>query len=113
MKFPDPNSKDTVLDSLDLYDDGQKHILLKSLYKLYFTTILLFILLASALMFYSIFSGNNQIVSIIGVGIDDEVIKKNVEENAAQRFLKLSMDDPRSAEEIIADVRNANQSVRF
>ncbi|SHH86717.1 hypothetical protein SAMN05720766_1317 [Fibrobacter sp. UWH9] len=39
--------------------------------------------------------------------------KKNVEENAAQRFLKLSMDDPRSAEEIIADMRNANQSVRF
>ncbi len=39
--------------------------------------------------------------------------KKNVEENAAQRFLKLSMDDPRSAEEIIADMRSANQSVRF
>lgn len=39
--------------------------------------------------------------------------KKNVEENAAQRFLKLSMDDPRSAEEIIADMRNANQSARF
>lgn len=39
--------------------------------------------------------------------------KKNVEENVAQRFLKLSMDDPRSAEEIIADMRNANQSVRF
>lgn len=68
MKFPDPNSKDTVVDTLDIYDDGQKHILLKSLYKLYFTTILLFIFLAFALMFYSIFSGNNQIVSIIGIG---------------------------------------------
>ena len=69
MKFPDPNPKDSVLDTLDFYDDGQKHLLLKSLYKLYFSTIVLFILLAFALMFYSIFSGNNQIVSIIGIGI--------------------------------------------
>lgn len=64
-----PDRKDTVIDTLDFYDDGQKHKLLITLYKLYFTTILLFILLAFALMFYSIFSGNNQIVSIIGIGI--------------------------------------------
>ena len=64
-----PDRKDTVVDTLDIYDDGQKHKLLITLYKLYFTTILLFILLAFALMFYSIFSGNNQIVSIIGIGI--------------------------------------------
>ncbi len=67
-KLPDSNIKDTV-STLDFYDDGQKHTLLKSLYKLYFTTILLFIFLAFALMFYSIFSGNSQIVSIIGIGI--------------------------------------------
>lgn len=69
MKLPESNAKDPVLETLDWYDDGQKHILLKSLYRMYFSTIILFIILAFALMFYSIFSGNNQIVSIIGIGI--------------------------------------------
>ena len=39
--------------------------------------------------------------------------RKVVEENAAQKFLKLSIDDSRSAEEIIADMRTSRQSVRF
>ena len=69
MKLPESNAKDPMLETLDWYDDGQKHILLQSLYKMFFSTIVLFILLAFALMFYSIFSGNNQIVSIIGIGI--------------------------------------------
>lgn len=68
-KFPDPKSKDPVANTLEYYDDGQKHIMLKSLYKLYFSIIGAFILLIFSLMFYSIFSGNNQIVSMIGIGI--------------------------------------------
>lgn len=39
--------------------------------------------------------------------------RKVVEENTAQKFLKLSMDDSRSAEEILADMRTSRQSVRF
>ena len=69
FKIPDRNSKDLIAESLDFYDDGQKHLLLKSLYKLYFSMIGAFIFLVFALMFYSIFSGNNQTVSIIGIGI--------------------------------------------
>ena len=69
FKLPDPKSKDPVADTLEYYDDGQKHLMLKSLYKLYFSIIGAFIFLILALMFYSIFSGNNQIVSIIGIGI--------------------------------------------
>ena len=69
FKIPDRNSKDPIAESLDFYDDGQKHLLLKSLYKLYFSIIGAFIFLVFTLMFYSIFSGNNQTVSIIGIGI--------------------------------------------
>ena len=69
FKLPDPKSKDPVADTLEYYDDGQKYIMLKSLYKLYFSIIGAFFFLIIVLMFYSIFSGNNQIVSIIGIGI--------------------------------------------
>ena len=69
FKIPDRKSKDPVADTLEYYDDGQKYIMLKSLYKLYFSIIGAFIFLIFGLMFYSIFSGNNQIVSIIGIGI--------------------------------------------
>lgn len=65
---PKPNSKEPVLDTLDMFDDGQKYVLLKSLYKLYFLVIFLLVLLIFALMYYSILSGNNQTVSIIGIG---------------------------------------------
>ena len=68
-KITDVNSKDPIADTLDYYDDGLKHLMLKSFYKLYFSLILAFVLLIFALMFYSIFSGNSQIVSIIGIGI--------------------------------------------
>ena len=69
FQLPDPNSKNTVSDTLDYYDDGQKHLLLKSLYKLFFIVIGLLVCLVLALMYYSIFSGNNQTVSIIGIGL--------------------------------------------
>lgn len=69
FKMPDKNSKGPFTEALNYYDDGQKHLLLKSLYKLYFSMIGAFIFLVFALMFYSIFSGNNQTVSIIGIGI--------------------------------------------
>lgn len=66
---PVPNTKEPVLDSLNMYDDGQKYLLLKSLYKLYFLIIFLLVLLIFGLMYYSILSGNNQTVSIIGIGV--------------------------------------------
>ncbi|BAK16350.1 hypothetical protein SSIL_1927 [Solibacillus silvestris StLB046] len=66
---PVPNTKEPVLDSLNIYDDGQKYVLLKSLYKLYFLIIFLLVLLIFGLMYYSVLSGNNQTVSIIGIGV--------------------------------------------
>ncbi|MGE7981585.1 hypothetical protein [Solibacillus sp. NPDC093137] len=66
---PVPNTKEPILDSLNMYDDGQKYVLLKSLYKLYFLIIFLLVLLIFGLMYYSILSDNNQTVSIIGIGV--------------------------------------------
>lgn len=66
---PSPNTKEPVLDTLNMYDDGQKYVLLKSLYKLYFLIISLLVLLIFGLMYYSVLSGNNQTVSIIGIGV--------------------------------------------
>ena len=66
---PTRNTKEPVLDTLNMYDDGQKYVLLKSLYKLYFLIISLLVLLIFGLMYYSILSGNNQTVSIIGIGV--------------------------------------------
>lgn len=68
-KIPDPKSKDPVADTLAYYDDGQKYLLLKSLYRLYFFILFAFVLLILGLMYYSIFSGNNQTVSILGIGV--------------------------------------------
>ena len=68
-KIPDRHSKTPVEDTLSYYDDGQKHLLLKSLYKLYFLIISLLVLLIFGLMYYSVFTGNNQTVSIIGIGV--------------------------------------------
>ena len=68
-KIPDRHSKTPVEDTLFNYDDGQKHLLLKSLYKLYFLIISLLVLLIFGLMYYSIFTGNNQTVSIVGIGV--------------------------------------------
>lgn len=59
----------TVTETLDFYDDGQKHLFLKTLYRLYFAVILGLIVLIFFLMFYSIISGVSQIISIIGIGI--------------------------------------------
>ena len=69
FKFPDPQSKNYEQEYFNQFDDGEKFVILKGLYKLYGTVIWGLILLASALMFYSVFSGNSQVVSIIGIGI--------------------------------------------
>ena len=59
----------SVEETLEFYDDGQKHVMLKALYRLYFSVIMGLVLLMFFLMFYSIFSGVSQIISIIGIGI--------------------------------------------
>ena len=69
FKFPDPQSKNYEQEYFNQFDDGEKFVILKGLYNLYGTVIWGLILLASALMFYSVFSGNSQVVSIIGIGV--------------------------------------------
>lgn len=74
LVFPNPNDMlakpaKSVEETLNYYDDGQKHVMLKTLYRLYFSCILGLVLLMFFLMFYSIFSGVSQIMSIIGIGI--------------------------------------------
>lgn len=59
----------SVEETLNYYDDGQKHVMLKTLYRLYFACVLGLVLLMFFLMLYSIFSGVSQIMSIIGIGI--------------------------------------------
>ncbi|MFC7688218.1 DUF3169 family protein [Ureibacillus sp. GCM10028918] len=69
FKMPDPASKNYQQEYFDQFDDGEKYVMLKGLYKIYsFVSWGLFIL-AFALMYYSVFSGNSQIISIIGIGI--------------------------------------------
>ncbi|MBY0097941.1 hypothetical protein [Mesobacillus maritimus] len=53
----------------DQFDDGEKYVILKGLYKLHSFIIWGLVLLASALMFYSAFTGHSQVISIIGIGI--------------------------------------------
>ncbi|MER1957016.1 MAG: DUF3169 family protein [Solibacillus sp.] len=69
FKAPDPQSKTPIADTLEYYDDGQKYLLLKALYKLYFLILTLMVFLIFGLMYYSVFTGNNQTVSIIGIGV--------------------------------------------
>lgn len=68
FKLPDPQSPTYQQELFDSYDDGEKYLMLKSLYKLYFWIISLLILLGIGLMFYSIFTGQSQLISIIGIG---------------------------------------------
>jgi hypothetical protein len=69
FKFPNPQSKNYSQEVFDQFDDGEKYVMLKSLYKLHSFIIWGLVLLASALMFYSVFTGHSQVISIIGIGI--------------------------------------------
>lgn len=66
--FPDPNSPDYHEEVFNRFDDGEKHLMLKGLYRLYKWIIMLLVLLGFGLMFYSILSGKSQLISIIGIG---------------------------------------------
>lgn len=68
FKLPDPKSPTYQLELFDSYDDGEKYIMLKSLYKLYYLIIAVLGFLAFGLMFYSAFTGDSQLISIIGIG---------------------------------------------
>ena len=68
FRLPDPQSPTYQQELFDSYDDGEKYLMLKTLYKLYFWIIILLILLGIGLMFYSIFTGQSQLISIIGIG---------------------------------------------
>ncbi|MCL1696900.1 MULTISPECIES: DUF3169 family protein [unclassified Lysinibacillus] len=67
--FPNPKSKNFNKELLDQFDDGQKHLMFQGLYKLYQFTIWALVLLSFGLMFYSAFTGNSQLVSIVCIGI--------------------------------------------
>lgn len=68
FKLPDPQSPTYQQELFDSYDDGEKYLMLKSLYKLYFWINILLILLGIGLMLYSVFIGQSQLISIIGIG---------------------------------------------
>ena len=68
FKLPDPKSPTYQQELFDSYDDGEKYIMLKSLYKLYYLIIAILGFLAFGLMFYSAFTGDSQLISIIGIG---------------------------------------------
>lgn len=67
-KLPDPKSPTYQQELFDSYDDGEKHLMLKGLYKLYYWIITLLVFLSFGLMFYSIFTKQSQLISIIGIG---------------------------------------------
>lgn len=69
FKFPDPYSKNYQQEYFNQFDDGEKYMMLKGLNKVYSLVIWGLIFLACILMFYSIFTGNSQSISIIGIGI--------------------------------------------
>ncbi|WP_102029132.1 DUF3169 family protein [Salirhabdus sp. Marseille-P4669] len=69
FKFPDPQSKNYEQEYMNQFDDGEKYVMLKALYKLYSLVTWGLVLLAFALMFYSIFTDDSQLVSIIGIGL--------------------------------------------
>ncbi|MEH6944191.1 DUF3169 family protein [Bacillus sp. JJ722] len=68
-QLPNPNSKDYQEQLFNCYDDGEKHVMLKSLYKLYYVLQTALVILMFVLMFYSIFSGVSQLFSIIAIGL--------------------------------------------
>jgi hypothetical protein len=68
FQFPDPNSPTYQQELFNSFDDGEKYLMLKGLYKLYYWILGLLVLLSFGLMFYSIFTGQSQLVAIIGIG---------------------------------------------
>ncbi len=68
FKLPNPTSPTYQQELFDSFDDGEKYMMLKSLYKLYFLIIGALVLLAFGLMYYSAFTGDSQLISIIGIG---------------------------------------------
>ena len=68
FKLPDPRDKDYQKKIFESYDDGEKYLMLKSLYKLYYVMIFIFVMLLFVLMYYSIFSGQSQLFSILCIG---------------------------------------------
>ncbi|KGR75782.1 DUF3169 family protein [Ureibacillus sinduriensis] len=69
FKMPHPKSKNYQQQYFDQFDDGEKYVMLKGLYKIYSLITWGLIILAFILMYYSVFSGNSQIMSIIGIGL--------------------------------------------
>ena len=69
FKFPDPQSKNYSEEYFEQFDDGEKYVMLKGLYKLYVFVIWGLVILAFGLMYYSVFTGHSQLVSIIGIGV--------------------------------------------
>lgn len=69
FKLPDPQSKKFNEEYFEQFDDGEKYVMLKGLYKLYGFVIWGLVILAFALMYYSVLTGDSQLVSIIGIGV--------------------------------------------
>lgn len=68
FKFPNPSSKNYQQEYFDQFDDGEKYVMLKGLYKLYTIGVGGLVFLAICLMYYSVFTDDSQLVSIIGIG---------------------------------------------
>lgn len=69
FKLPDPQSKNFNKEYLEQFDDGEKYVMLKGLNEIYTLVIWGLVILAFGLMFYSAFTGDSQLVSIIGIGL--------------------------------------------
>lgn len=68
FKLADPNSPTYQQELFDSYDDGEKYVMLRGLYKLYYWMNILLVLLGLGLMYYSIFTKQSQLIAIIGIG---------------------------------------------
>lgn len=68
FKFPNPQSKNYSEEYFEQFDDGEKYVMLKGLYNLYSVIIWGLVILAFGLMYYSAFTGDSQLISIIGIG---------------------------------------------
>ncbi|HLQ83249.1 MAG TPA: DUF3169 family protein [Pseudogracilibacillus sp.] len=69
FKFPDPQSKKFNEEYFDQFDGGEKYVMLKGLYKIYTLVTWGLLILAFGLMYYSAFTGDSRLVSIIGIGV--------------------------------------------
>lgn len=69
FKFPNPQSKNNEQEYFNQFDDGEKYGMLKGLYQLYSLVNSGLVILAFTLLFYSVFTGDSQLVGIIGIGL--------------------------------------------